>query len=322
MSQIVEISVQVDSEGAEAVSELFNRYNGGDWDEDSAQGEASGGGAVIEATGFDDFHNPLPEEYALLVKTYLKPGPRGERIQRQIEEGLWRLSLLYPIPEPQIRILKEEDWATAWKKFYKPLRVGKRIVLKPSWENIDPQPDDIVIELDPGMAFGTGLHPSTRLCVVALEKYVQPGDALLDVGTGSGVLSIAAAKLGAASILATDIDTIAVEVTAQNARINGLAAGPGTDFIVEQGSVPAGMAGRFPLVVANILAEILVKLFDGEYGNPSLAEPVAPGGHLILAGIIHERADMVLDAVARHGLTLVERLNEGDWTALIVRREA
>lgn len=320
MTQIIEISVQVDSEGAEAVSELFNRYNGGDWDEDSAEGEASGGGAVIEATGFDDFHNPLPEEYSLLVKTYLKPGPRGERIQRQIEEGLWRLSLLYPIPEPQVRVLEEEDWATAWKKFYKPLRVGKRVMLKPSWESVEIQPDDIVIELDPGMAFGTGLHPSTRLCIVALEKYVQPGDAVLDVGTGSGVLSIVAAKVGASFILATDIDTIAVEVTAQNAQLNGLAVGPGTNFIVEHTSVPAGMSGRFPIVVANILAEILVKLFDSEYGNVPLADPVAPGGLLILAGIIEERADLVLDAVARHGLTLVDRLGEGDWVALVVRK--
>ncbi len=159
MTNLIEISVQVDTEAAEAVSELFNRYNGGDWDEDSAEGEASGGGAVIEATGFDDFHNPLPDEYVLRVKTYLKPGARGERIQRQIEEGLWRLSLLYPIPEPEIRTLTEEDWAHAWKKFYKPLRVGKRVVLKPSWEAFEAQPDDILIELDPGMAFGTGLAP-------------------------------------------------------------------------------------------------------------------------------------------------------------------
>lgn len=320
MTNLIEISVQVDTEAAEAVSELFNRYNGGDWDEDSAEGEASGGGAAIEATGFDDFHNPLPDEYVLRVKTYLKPGARGERIQRQIEEGLWRLSLLYPIPEPEIRTLTEEDWAHAWKKFYKPLRVGKRVVLKPSWEDFQAQPDDILIELDPGMAFGTGLHPSTRLCIVALENLVRPGDALLDVGTGSGVLSIVAAKLGASSILATDIDTIAVDVTAENALINSLAVGPGTNFVVEHTSVPAGVAGRFPLMVANILAEILVKLFDGDYGNVPLAEPLAPGGHLILAGIIEERADLVLDAVARHGLTLVDRLGEGDWVALVVKK--
>ena len=320
MSNLIEISVQVDTEAAEAVSELFNRYNGGDWDEDSAEGEASGGGAVIESTGFDDFHNPLPDEYTLRVKTYLKPGARGERIRRQIEEGLWRLSLLYPIPEPQIRTLREEDWAHAWKKFYKPLRVGKRVVLKPSWEAFEAQPDDIVVELDPGMAFGTGLHPSTRLCIVALENLVVPGDALLDIGTGSGVLSIVAAKLGATSILATDIDPIAVEVTAENAQLNGLAMGPGTDSAVEQSSVPAGDGGPISPYGRQHSGRGTGQTLRRRLRKLPLAEPLAPGGHLILAGIIDERADLVLDAVARHGLTLVDRLGEGDWVALVVKK--
>src|SRR5690606_31571117 len=117
-----------------------------------------------------------------------KPGERGEQIRQQIEEGLWFLSRIYPIPEPQIRTVREEDWAHAWKKFYKPLRVGRHILLKPSWEEVEPAADDILVELDPGMAFGTGLHPSTRLCIVALEDIVKPGDRVLDVGTGSGVL--------------------------------------------------------------------------------------------------------------------------------------
>src|SRR5690606_7999610 len=114
-----------DSEAAEAVSELFNRFNGGGYDEDTEAGEASGGGAVIETTGYDDFGQPIAGEFHLTVKTYIKPGERGEQIRRQIEEGLWFLSRIYPIPEPQIRIVREEDWAHAWKKFYKPLRVGR-----------------------------------------------------------------------------------------------------------------------------------------------------------------------------------------------------
>ena len=136
--ELLEIAVVVDSEAAEAVSELFNRYNGGGYEEDSAAGEAGGGGAVIEATGFDDFERPIDGEFQMVVKTYLKPGARGETIRRQIEEGLWRLSLLYPIPEPQIRTVREEDWAHAWKKFYKPMRIGRRVVLKPSWEQFAP----------------------------------------------------------------------------------------------------------------------------------------------------------------------------------------
>jgi len=334
MSQeLLEISVVVDSEAAEAVSELFNRYNGGGYDEDNEAGEAGGGGAVIEATGFDYDEQPIEGEYEIVVKTYVKPGRRGDEIRRKIEDGLWRLSLIYPMPEPQVRAIREEDWAHAWKKFYKPLRVGERVVLKPSWEAFEAQPDDIIIELDPGMAFGTGLHPSTRLCVRALEQIVRPGDTVLDVGTGSGVLSIVAAKLGATAILATDIDPLAVQVTAENAAINGLpiasslfaksSAKPSANdgiLAVKQGSVPANMAGRFDVMVANILAEVLVKLFDSAYDNTPLAEPLAPHGKLVLAGIIEEREALVIDAATRHGLHLIDRLQEQDWVALVVTR--
>ncbi len=316
--EILEIAVECDSEAAEAVSELFNRFNGGGYDEDTEAGEASGGGAVIETTGYDDFGQPIAGEFHLTVKTYIKPGKRGGQTRQQIEEGLWFLSRIYPIPEPQIRLVREEDWAHAWKKFYKPLRVGCHILLKPSWEAVEPVPGDILVELDPGMAFGTGLHPSTRLCIVALEDIVRPGSRVLDIGTGSGVLSIVAHKLGAATVLATDIDPIAVEVAGENAALNGV---PASSMIVTAGSVPAGCEGAFDLVVANILAEVLVKLFDAEYGYPPLAEPLAPGGHLILAGIIEERAAMVVDAAQRHGCRLVDRKQEGDWVALVVRKE-
>lgn len=318
--EILEIAVVVDSEAAEAVSELFNRYNGGGYDEDNEAGEAGGGGAVIEATGFDDFEQPIDGEYRLVVKTYIKPGARGEEIRRQIEEGLWFLGRIYPIPEPTLRIVREEDWAHAWKKFYKPMRVGKRLLLKPSWESVESAPDDLVIELDPGMAFGTGLHPSTRLCLAALEDVVRPGDAVLDVGTGSGVLTIVAAKLGAGVLVATDIDPIAVRVAQENVRANGLELAPAGPVEVRQESIPAGMAGRFQVVVANILAEVLAKLFDAQYGNVPLAEPLAPGGSMILAGIIEERAPLVIDAAQRHGLALVDRYQEADWVALVVRK--
>jgi ribosomal protein L11 methyltransferase len=318
--EILEISVECDTEAAEAVSELFNRYNGGDYDEDSAVGEASGGGAVVESIGFDDWGKPIDGEFRMWVKTYVKPGARGDQIRRQIEEGLWRLSLLYPIPEPQVRTLREEDWAHAWKKYYKPLRVGQRVILKPSWEEFTPQPDDLVVELDPGMAFGTGLHPTTRLCISALEQIVQPGDSVLDLGTGSGVLAIVAHKLGATRIVASDIDPIAVEVTNENAERNGVPVGAAGVLDVRLGSVPAGMAGQFRIIVANILAEVLAKLFDAEYGYPPLAEPLTPDGVMILSGIIDIRAHLVEEAAQRHGMIVVERLQEGDWVTLIVRR--
>ncbi|MBV7327055.1 50S ribosomal protein L11 methyltransferase [Chloroflexi bacterium TSY] len=319
---LLELSVVVDSEAAEAVSELFNRYNGGFYDDDSEEGEASGGGAVIEATGFDDFQQPLDNEFRLVVKTYIKPGDRGRQIQRQIEEGLGHLSLIYPIPEPQIRPIREEDWAHAWKKFYKPLRVGHRILLKPAWEEIEPELNDIVIELEPGMAFGTGMHPTTRLCLAALEKTVACGDSLLDVGTGSGILSIAAAKLGATTIVATDIDPIAIQVAIENAKLNQIEVGDNDGCTIKLGSVPQNCAARFQIVVANILAEVIVKLFDGEFGEVPLHEPLKPEGHLILSGIIEEKAEMVVEAAKRHGFVVVERLQETDWIALVCQRDA
>ncbi len=318
--ELVEIAVEVDGEAAEAVVELFNRYNGGDWIEDSAAGEASGGGAVVESTGYDDFGSPVAGEFKMLVKTYLKPGPRGRRIQRQIEEGLWRLRLLYPMPEPVARTVREEDWAHAWKRHYKPLRIGRRVLLTPAWEEPEALPGDVVVRLEPGMAFGTGLHPTTRLCVAALEKWVRPGDSFLDIGTGSGVLSLAAAKLGATPVWSTDIDPLAIRAAKENALRNGITLAS-DGLHVEQGSVPAGQAGRFKVIAANILAEVLVGLFEGAYANVPLAEPLAPGGHLILSGILEERSEMVLSTAARYGLKEVERIQEADWVALVVRRE-
>jgi ribosomal protein L11 methyltransferase len=319
VGDLLEIAVDVDDEAAEAVSELFNRFNGGGYEEENEAGEAGGGGAVIEVTGVDDFGSPIPGKYRVVVKTYLKPGPRGEAVRQQLEEGLWRLSLLYPIPEPQIRVLKEEDWATAWKKFYKPLRIGRRVVLKPTWEAYEAGANDIVIHLDPGMAFGTGMHPTTRLCIIALEELVQPGDAILDLGTGSGVLAFVAAKLGATSILGVDIDPLAVRVARENAELNAI----GTDLLtLEPGSVPAAMPGRFRIVVANILAEVLVGLFDSKYGNPPLAEPLRQDGYLILSGILIEKAELVTTAAARHGFQLLDTKQEGDWVALVLQRHA
>ncbi len=324
-TELLELAVECDAEAAEAVSELFNRYNGGGYEDDNEAGEAGGGGAVIEVTGFDDDDDrPLPQGHHIVVKTYIKPGARGAAVRRQIEEGLWRLSLLYPIPEPRIRPVHEEDWANAWKKHYKPLRIGRRVVLKPTWETWEGRPDDLIVHLDPGMAFGTGMHPTTRLCIAALEQAVQPGDRVLDLGTGSGVLAIVAHGLGAAQVLATDIDPLAVRVALENAALNGVATGPGPDapLRIEQGSVPTGKAGQFEVVVANILAEVLAKLFDGEYDNVPLAEPLAPGGTIILSGILEDRAHLVEEAALRHGLTLTGRLQESDWVAVLAQRPA
>ncbi len=196
--------------------------------------------------------------------------------------------------------------------------MGERLIIVPAWlagdeAALDTASGRMPVILDPGMAFGTGLHPSTRLCMAALERAVQPGDAVLDVGCGSGVLSIAAGRLGASSILATDIDPIAVEATMENCQRNGLA------HLVQAraGSLPSldERPQGWPVVVANILAEVIAHLLD-----EGMADLLAADGVLIMSGIIEPRAGDVLAALDRHGLRLVERVEEGDWVALAARR--
>lgn len=300
----LEISVQADGEAAEAVSEVFNRLNG-------AEGGRGGGAITIGGFGEDGvLRSPV-----VTVSTYLAcDGREGER-RRQIEEAIWHLRQLYSLPEPRVRVLAEEDWANAWKAHYHPFRVGEHLVIAPSWEPSSPGPGDTLILLDPGMAFGTGLHPSTRLCLILLEAHLRPGDSVLDLGTGSGVLAIAAAKLGAASVLARDIDPIAVEAARENVARNGV----NHVVRVEEGSLPeAGGQAKagFDLVLVNILAEVIIRLL-GE----GLAEIVNPRGRLILSGIIAPKARDIEAVLAARQFTIVERRAEGDWIALLAHTE-
>lgn len=304
--QWLEISVLCDGEAAEAVAELFNRFN-------SRPGEDQSG-AVIEVTGFDAYGELT--EPVVAVRTYL-PVDDAER-RRKIEEGLWFLSRLYPVPEPVVRELAEEDWANAWRRHYRPTRVGRRLLIVPSWQADEHHDDDrdpageplLPVILDPGMAFGTGLHPSTRLCMAALERVVQPGDDVLDVGCGSGVLSITAARLGAVAILATDIDPIAIAATVENAERNGVEA----QIAARLGSLPLAeeKPAGWQVIVANILADVIVHLLV-----EGMARLLAPAGYLVVSGIIEPRAAEVEAALAAAGLRVHERLSEGDWVALV-----
>lgn len=307
----IEISVQADGEAAEAVSELFNRLNS------RPDGQ---GGAVTEVAGFDpvgDDHHPF-----VVVKTYLPADAvdTPER-QRQIEEGLWYLGRIYPLGETVVRPLAETDWATAWKASYRPLRVGRRFLIIPAWQKAEVQPaaDDIPLLLDPGMAFGTGLHPSTQLCLCLMEEVVRPGQRVLDAGCGSGILSIAAARLGAARVDAFDIDPIAVTATQENAALNDLpiplnvvvSDGPGAGplWVLPDGARPA-----WDVILVNILPHVIEMLLDA-----GLHTYLAPGGRLILAGIIEEREADVRAALARHGLIIADRLVQGDWVGLVAQ---
>ncbi len=305
----IEISVQADGEAAEAVSELFNRLN--------ARPDGTGG-AVTEVSGFDpvgDDHHPV-----VTVRTYLPAGsPDTQDRQRRIEEGLWYLSRIHQFGEPQIRSLAETDWANAWKASYHPFRVGRRFLVIPAWlqDQVPLGASDLGIVLDPGMAFGTGLHPSTQLCLRAMEGVIAPEMRVLDAGCGSGILTIGAARLGAAWVDAFDVDPIAIRATEENLTLNDLKSpvqlfiSDGPDSTAEWIN-PDGSRRSWDIILVNILPHIIALLLER-----GLREHLAPGGQMVLAGIIQEREPDVEAALAAHGLRVRERLVQEDWVAMI-----
>ncbi|HNW87079.1 MAG TPA: 50S ribosomal protein L11 methyltransferase [Candidatus Limiplasma sp.] len=206
----------------------------------------------------------------------------------------------------------DEDWAENWKKYYKPFRVGSRLIVKPSWEPYSAKPGDLVVELDPGMAFGTGTHETTYMCMELLEKYLQTGMRVMDVGTGSGILAIAAAKLGAENILAVDIDPDAVRVATENVKHNRVEP----QVRVAWGDLVKSEAIPCELAVANIVADA-IRMLCGP-----LTRHLLPGGLLICSGIIREREADVMAAITEAGYTLVERCTKGEWVALCLKNEA
>lgn len=208
------------------------------------------------------------------------------------------------------REVQEEDWATAWKEYFHPVRAGERIVIKPSWRDYDAAPDDIIIELDPGMAFGTGTHQTTAMCLRLLEDTVTPGCRVFDVGTGSGILAVAAAKLGAGAVRAVDLDPVAVRVASENVAINDACGA----VEVGEGDLLAGFGGQADIVVANIIADIIIGL------SPDVPARLKDGGAFIASGIIAERLSDVTAAVLESGLVPERVLEEGGWVALLARK--
>ncbi len=304
----IEISVQTDSEAAEAVSALFNEY--------------SQCGAVVE-----ELWGNRPESITFRVKTFLPP--EGTSTLQHIEEALWHLGQVYPIPAPSIRWLSDADWLDKWKSGYSLQQFGRHIVIKPSWQAYAAAPDDVVIELDPGMAFGTGLHPSTRLCLEALEDLVRPGHQVLDVGTGSGILAIAAAKLGAADVVALDIDPMAIQVAEENTARNGLQEKISFVQASLQGQTALGSAvntpqafcvregwnGKFDLLMMNILAPVIAQ------SAREIAICLSTGGTFIVSGIIESQEGGVRQAFEQAGLHVAERRTQNDWVAWIGGKE-
>ena len=202
--------------------------------------------------------------------------------------------------------MRDEDWSVTWRRGYKPLRFGERLVVKPTWEPFEAKPGDLVIELDPGMAFGCGTHPTTAMCLRLLERYVRPGMVVMDVGTGSGILAIAAALLGAETVWAVDEDPVAVRTARENVALNNLVG----RVRVRDGNLLDDLVEPADLVVANIVAEVLIALC------PEAAMVLEPGGRLILSGILTGREEMVHRALAENDFEVEARLAEGEWVAL------
>jgi ribosomal protein L11 methyltransferase len=298
----LQVSLTVDGELAEAVSEVLDRF--------------TSGGVVVESNV--KYTNAEDEGTAygpVKVYGYLVIDHQVEASRRKLEEALWHLSAIRELPAPQYTEIADENWMNAWKDHYHPIPIGEKLLVLPAWVK-QKDMSRVAVKIDPSMAFGTGTHPSTQLCLELIETYSQAGKPVIDIGCGSGILSIAALKLGANQAVSVDIDAAAVKSTHENALVNGV-----EDRIeTGQGSIAEVAAGSYsfrqaPLVLANILAPVLIRLF-----NAGMAELVEPGGAIIVAGILDEQAESVRLAGEARGLIYVEQRQIGDWVALALRR--
>jgi len=300
----LEICIQTDGEGAEAVAEVLRPF---------AYQES----VVLEQRGDETNLDPNALAPEVTVKIYVPEDDDSPQLRRRVAEALYHLSRLYPLPEPTFRELQDADWANAWKEHYRPFRLGRRLRMRPTWlahePDDDARPDDVTLVLDPGMAFGTGLHPTTQSCLRALEDLVEPGVTVLDAGTGSGILAIAAIRLGASAVTAFDTDALAVRATLDNAAQNGVVE----RLRVWRGELDSVRAeagpGPWDIVVANILAPVIIGLL----GERGLLEYVAPDGHLILSGIIDEQGPDVEAALSAAGGQVRRVITAGDWVTYV-----
>jgi ribosomal protein L11 methyltransferase len=297
-SRWVEISVEADRGSVDDLVNLLGRH--------------CVGGAVVEDKPVEGVPSPR-----VTVKGFLPVW--DEETRRKLEIVLLLLGKASPISEPRITVLEPEDWAESWKAFFPPQHIGARTVIVPTWHEYTPTPGEIVIRLDPGMAFGTGLHATTRLCLIGIERLLVPGMQVLDVGTGSGILAVAAALQGAGHVQAVDIDPVSVEVARENAELNQV----NTVIKVERGTlgvsaphdVPLHGVTGYDLLLVNILAEVIINM------APAIPPALRGGGQFVASGIIREKAEAVVSALQGVGLVVDERLEEDDWVGLIGHKD-
>ena len=309
MDNWLEVSLTVNGELAEAVADVLARY-------------APNGVMTEQAVKFNDEEDEGTPVGDITVRAYLEADENLEDTRHKLEESLYYLGMIQPIPAPSFKLIADQNWMEAWKSRYKPIPIGKRLLILPVWLE-SPEPARIPIRIDPGMAFGTGTHPTTQLCLELLEKvfdtpelYKTP-DTVIDVGCGSGILSVAALELGSRFALAVDIDEASVKNSRENADNNHVLS---ESLQIGLGSVAEVKTGQYtiktaPLVLANILAPVLIRLFDA-----GLADLISPEGAIILSGILEHQAADVAAAGERHGLKLVDQRQINDWVALLMQR--
>jgi ribosomal protein L11 methyltransferase len=308
----LEVSLTVNGELAESVADVFARF-------------APNGVMTEQGVKFLDEEDEGTATGPITVRAYLEVNDQLEETRQKLEESLFYLGMITSVPTPTYKQIADQNWMEAWKEHYKPILIGQRLLILPAWLE-SPDPKRIPIKIDPGMAFGTGTHPTTQLCLELMEVHYddgrqtivhRPSSVVIDVGCGSGILSIAALKLGADKVLGVDIDIESVKNSRENADLNEV----GEELILGQGSVTEILRGDFsfksaPLVVANILAPILIRLFDA-----GLADLVEMGGEIILSGILDHQAGNVVAAAEAKGLKLNDQRQMNDWVALKMSRD-
>ncbi len=298
----LEVSFVVNGELAEALSEVVGRF-------------VEGGVAVESGVRFDDAEDEGTPVGPVRVYGYIPVDNDLEDKRQKLEEAVWYLGRIQALPKPVYTPIEDQDWMNSWKQHYKPIEIGKTLMIVPAWMDPDTH-GRIPLRIDPSMAFGTGTHPTTQLCLAMLEKYLRKDTITLDIGCGSGILSIAALKLGAKKAIGVDIDPISVKVSMENAVLNRVQ----DRLKVYQGSVSELLTGvaeiiESPLVMANILAPVIIRLFDA-----GMDRLVSTGGVILLSGILDHQADEVINAGRRQGLVLLEKAQIADWVGLAMGR--
>jgi ribosomal protein L11 methyltransferase len=296
----LEVTLVVNGELAEAVADVLARF-------------AYSGVMMEQGVKYNNEEDAGTPTGPITVRAYLEIDNHIEEKRQKLEESLYYLGMIQPLPAPTYKQIADQNWMEAWKQHYKPILIGERLVILPAWME-SPAPGRVAIKIDPGMAFGTGTHPTTQLCLELMEWEFtnHPPSRVIDVGCGSGILSIAAIKLGAQSVLGVDIDPGSVNNSRENADANLV----GEELILGTGSVDEIRTGMFsldkaPLVVANILAPVIVRLFES-----GLADLIEGQGSIILSGILEDQAVRVMEAGQAKGLIVKEKRQMGDWVAL------